>query len=47
MESDVEQLSQTSNALPLPGTDAYEDLPQFPKRSPFPSGAPSAARNYG
>lgn len=36
MESDVEQLSQTSNALPLPGTEAYEDLPQFPKPSPLP-----------
>lgn len=36
MESDVEQLSQTSNTLPLPGTEAYEELPQFPKRSPLP-----------
>ncbi|MCO7486940.1 helix-turn-helix transcriptional regulator [Stenotrophomonas maltophilia] len=27
---------QTSNALPLPGTEAYEALPQFPKRSPLP-----------
>jgi len=36
MESEVEQLSQTSNALPLPGTEAYEALPQFPKRSPLP-----------
>ena len=35
MESEVEQLSQTSNALPLPGTEAYEALPQFPK-SPLP-----------
>lgn len=39
-----ENLSQVSNALdtalgqslPLPGTDAYEALPQFPKRSPLP-----------
>ncbi len=44
MESEVEQLRQTSNAagmdtgpsLPLPGTKAYEDLPQFPNRSPLP-----------
>ncbi|WP_081074879.1 helix-turn-helix transcriptional regulator [Burkholderia stagnalis] len=44
MESEVEQLSQTSNAtgidagrpLPLPGTEAYEALPQFPKRSVLP-----------
>jgi len=36
MESEVEQLSQTSDALPLPGTEAYEELPQFPKRSPLP-----------
>ena len=44
MESEVEQLSQTSNtvgidvgqSLPLPGTEAYEALPQFPKRSPLP-----------
>ncbi len=36
MESEVEQLSQTSNALPLPGTEAYEALPQLPKRSPLP-----------
>jgi len=36
MESDVEQLSQTSNALPLPGTEAYEELQQFPKRSSLP-----------
>ncbi|KSQ39672.1 AlpA family transcriptional regulator [Pseudomonas aeruginosa] len=44
MESDVEQISQTSRAtgvdagqsLPLPGTEAYEALPQFPKRSPLP-----------
>ena len=44
MESDVAQLSQASNAagantgqsLPLPGTEAYEALPQFPKRSPLP-----------
>ncbi len=25
-----------AHALPLPGTDAYEALPQFPKRSPLP-----------
>jgi len=44
MESEVENLSQASNAagidagqsLPLPGTVAYEALPQFPKRSPLP-----------
>ncbi|MBU9136679.1 AlpA family phage regulatory protein [Burkholderia multivorans] len=36
MESEMEQLSQTSDALPLPGTEAYEKLPQFPKRSPLP-----------
>ena len=44
MESKVEQLSQTSSAagidagqsLPLPGTEAYEALPQFPKRSLLP-----------
>ncbi|MBS2127082.1 AlpA family phage regulatory protein [Burkholderia thailandensis] len=36
MESDVEQISQTSNALPLPGTEAYEALPQFPKRTHLP-----------
>lgn len=35
MESEVEQLSQTSDALPFPGTEAYEALPQFPK-SPLP-----------
>lgn len=41
MESEVEYLSQTSDAvgvdtgqsLPLPGTEAYEVLPQFPKRT--------------
>ncbi len=40
----MEQLAQASNAvgidadqsLPLPGTEAYETLPQFPKRSPLP-----------
>ncbi|ARK41577.1 helix-turn-helix transcriptional regulator [Burkholderia pseudomallei] len=32
MEAEVEQLSQTSGALPLPGTQAYEELPQFPKQ---------------
>jgi len=44
METEVEQLSQTSSAanidagqsLPLPGSEAYEELPQFPKRSPLP-----------
>ena len=42
MESEVEQLSQAPNTagtdvgLPLPGTDAYEALPQFPKRSVLP-----------
>ena len=44
MESEVEQLSQASNTagidadqpLPLPGTEAYETLPQFPKRGPLP-----------
>lgn len=36
MESKVEQLLQPSNALPLPGTEAYEELPQFPKHSPLP-----------
>lgn len=44
MESEVEQLSQASSAsgidagqsLPLPGTEAYEALPQFPKQSPLP-----------
>jgi prophage regulatory protein len=44
MEPEVEHLSQTCNAagidaaqsLPVPGTEAYEGLPQFPKRSPLP-----------
>ncbi|WP_258079525.1 AlpA family transcriptional regulator [Xanthomonas arboricola] len=44
MESEVEKLSQATNAsgivarqsLPLPGTEAYEALPQFPKHSPLP-----------
>jgi prophage regulatory protein len=36
VEFEVERLSQTSNALPLPGTEAYEELPQFQKRSPLP-----------
>ena len=45
MEPDVEQRSQAvSNAAsietgqhpPLPGTEAYEELPQFPKHSPLP-----------
>ncbi len=43
MESEVEQSRQTSNAgsadtsqsLPLPGTQAYEALPQFPNRNPL------------
>ena len=36
MEPEVEQLSQTSNALPLPGSEAHDKLPQFPKGSPRP-----------
>jgi len=44
MEFEVEQLPQASHAAdinigqshPLPGTEAYEALPQFPKRSPLP-----------
>jgi len=44
MESNVVQLPQASNvtnldagpSLPLPGTEAYEVLQQFPKRSPLP-----------
>ena len=44
MESEVEQLPQASHATgidagqppPLPGTKAYDALPQFPKRSPLP-----------
>ena len=44
MESELENLPHASpvpdNAigqpLPLPGTEAYEALPQFPKRSPLP-----------
>lgn len=40
----MEQLRQTSHtdstdtsrSLPLPGTEAYEALPQFPNRSPLP-----------
>ncbi|WP_439849144.1 helix-turn-helix transcriptional regulator [Thioalkalicoccus limnaeus] len=40
----MKQLSQASNTadidvgkpLPLPGTEAYESLPQFPQRSPLP-----------
>ena len=42
MEPEVEQLSQAPNTagtdagLPLPGTEAYEALPQFPKRSALP-----------
>ncbi|MGL4318433.1 MAG: helix-turn-helix transcriptional regulator [Pseudomonas sp.] len=29
-------ISETSQSLPLPSTEAYEALPQFPKRSPLP-----------
>lgn len=44
MESEVKQLPQALNAaaidtdhdLPLPNTEAYEELPQFPKRRPLP-----------
>ena len=44
MEFEVEQLPQASHATgidagqppPLPGTKAYDALPQFPKRSPLP-----------
>ncbi|MGN8135298.1 helix-turn-helix transcriptional regulator [Paraburkholderia sp. 22099] len=45
MEPDVKQLPQAVSSaagidagqhLPLPGTKAYEELPQFPKRSPLP-----------
>ena len=44
MESEVKQLPQALNtdgidadqSLPLPGTEAYESLPQFPKRSALP-----------
>jgi prophage regulatory protein len=44
MESEVEQLPQAFDAagtnagksLPLPGTEAYQALPQFPKGSPLP-----------
>jgi len=44
MESEVTQLPQALNAasidadhyLPLPNTEAYEELPQFPKRGPLP-----------
>ncbi|KUY74384.1 AlpA family transcriptional regulator [Burkholderia sp. RF4-BP95] len=45
MESDVEHLPQavssaagidTGQHLPVPGTEAYEELPQFPKRNPLP-----------
>ncbi len=43
-ESEVKQRSPASNTtgidagqpLPLPGTEAYETLPQFPKGSPLP-----------
>ncbi|MDR3482862.1 MAG: AlpA family phage regulatory protein [Burkholderiaceae bacterium] len=44
MESEVKQQSQTPHTanidtghpLPLPGTETYEALPQFPKRSALP-----------
>jgi len=44
VESEVKQLAQASNTvsidtdqpLPLPGTEAYEALPQFPRRSALP-----------
>jgi prophage regulatory protein len=44
MEFEVKQQSQTphtantgtSQSVPLPGTEAYEGLPQFPKRSALP-----------
>lgn len=44
MEFEVEQLSpafktagiNAGQSLPLPGTEAYKALPQFPKRSPLP-----------
>jgi prophage regulatory protein len=44
MEFEVKNLSHLSNvldtahgqSLPLPGTEAYEALPQFPKLSPLP-----------
>ncbi|MBF6624477.1 MAG: AlpA family transcriptional regulator [Pseudomonas stutzeri] len=29
-------IAETSQPLPIPGTEAYEALPQFPKRSPLP-----------
>lgn len=29
-------ISETSQSLPMPGTEAYEALPQLPKRSPLP-----------
>lgn len=46
MESEVKQLAQAFNTvginadqpLPLPGTEAYEALPQFPRRSALPFG---------
>lgn len=28
--------SETSQSLPMPGTEAYETLPQFPRHSPLP-----------
>lgn len=50
MEVQVEQRSQapvegSNTAQPVPGTHAYEALPQFPQRPPFPSAAPSDAMN--
>lgn len=32
----MEQVSQISKALLLPGTEAYEELPQFPKGTSLP-----------
>nr|WP_321954586.1 AlpA family phage regulatory protein [Burkholderia cenocepacia] len=32
----MELPSQTGDVLPLPSTEAYEELPQFPRRSPLP-----------
>jgi len=29
-------ISETGQSLPMPDTEAYEALPQFPKRSPLP-----------
>lgn len=46
MEIEMDTSSRTTEvldtasdqSLPLPGTEAYESLPQFPKGSPYPSG---------